>query len=90
VTYVALGDLDGDGDLDALVANVSAPNQIRVNDGSGIFTASDVAGGNRASDAVALGDLDGDGGAVLPPDPAMAVGPSLTSLVVEPVDPAPA
>ena len=36
---VALGDLDGDGDLDAVVANFSGQSQaIWTNDGSGSFT----------------------------------------------------
>ena len=36
---LALGDLDGDGDLDAFVANsVSQPNTVWINDGDGAFT----------------------------------------------------
>ena len=58
---VALGDLDGDGDLDAMVGNRSAPNHIWMNDGTGTFTNSGQALGNSTSWTVALGDLDGDG-----------------------------
>jgi len=69
---VALGDLDGDGDLDAFVANSAHldeamemvafdPNEVWLNDGDGIFTDSGQRLGNRRSYSVALGDLDGDG-----------------------------
>jgi hypothetical protein len=65
----ALGDLDGDGDLD-LYAAVIAPRQGRnadpadrvlFNDGSGNFTDSGQRLGETDSAAVALGDVDGDG-----------------------------
>ncbi|MEC8560623.1 MAG: FG-GAP-like repeat-containing protein, partial [Planctomycetota bacterium] len=58
---VALGDLDGDGDLDAVVANFGAPNTVWTNDGTGTFTDSEQVLGNGQSYSVALGDLDGDG-----------------------------
>ncbi len=73
---VSLGDLDGDGDLDAFVANVNGqPDAMWLNDGHGQFTDS----GQRLDSRdgcdtrcpcgeplglgrdVALGDLDGDG-----------------------------
>ena len=60
-TSVALGDLDGDGDLDAMVANFGQPNTVWTNDGNGTFTNSGQALGNGGSLSVALGDLDGDG-----------------------------
>ena len=57
-----LGDLDGDGDLDAFVANPNwKPNTVWFNDGNGIFTNSGQALGNSHSFGAALGDLDGDG-----------------------------
>ncbi|WP_339814217.1 VCBS repeat-containing protein [uncultured Imperialibacter sp.] len=58
---VALGDLDGDGDLDAFVVNVGQPNKIWVNNGDGSFTDSGQLLGTSNSYAVALGDLDSDG-----------------------------
>ena len=60
-TSVALGDLDCDGDLDAMVANYNQPNTVWTNDGNGTFTNSGQALGNGDSSSVALGDLDGDG-----------------------------
>jgi len=65
---VELGDLDGDGDLDAFVANqefVTAttrePNIVWVNDGSGTFSDNGQLLGDSLSRAVSLGDLDHDG-----------------------------
>ncbi len=58
---VGLEDLDGDGDLDAFVANYTQPNRVWWNDGSGIFTDSGQSLGNSASYSMSLGDLDGDG-----------------------------
>ena len=61
---MALGDLDGDGDLDAFIANGQSPgegNRVQINDGSGNFTDSGQSLGNHRSLSVGLGDLDGDG-----------------------------
>ena len=59
---VALGDLDGDSDLDAFVANSGAQtNTIWLNDGSGVFTTGFQFPSAASSYAVALGDIDGDG-----------------------------
>jgi len=63
---VALADLDGDGDLDAFVANYGFSNGRRYNsvwfnDGDGLFTNSGQKLGDAESRAVAIGDLDGDG-----------------------------
>jgi predicted lipoprotein with Yx(FWY)xxD motif len=57
---VALGDVDGDGDLDAWVANNGA-NLVWLNDGNGNFSDSGQTIGSFSSRSVALGDLDGDG-----------------------------
>ena len=61
---VALGDVDGDGDLDAVVANAGGQAEtVWLNDGTGRFSAQPTAPsfGTGDSRAVALGDLDGDG-----------------------------
>lgn len=60
--HVATGDLDGDGDLDAVTGNWDVPNEVWLNDGSGWFTDSGQRlGGNEPTEYVALGDLDSDG-----------------------------
>ena len=58
---VALGDLDGDGDLDAWVTNFLEPNTVWLNDGGGTFTDSGQELGSSLSYRVALGDVDSDG-----------------------------
>ena len=58
---VALGDLDGDGDLDAFAANHQGANKVWLNDSQGTFTATAQSLGSGDSQAVVLGDLDGDG-----------------------------
>ena len=57
---VALGDLDGDGDLDAVFANMHARSEIWLNDGDGNFTISYQNIGVEGH-GVGIGDLDGDG-----------------------------
>jgi hypothetical protein len=62
---VKLGDLDGDGDLDAFIVvsvyEETMPNRVMENDGHGNFADSGLRLGNDESQDVALGDLDGDG-----------------------------
>jgi hypothetical protein len=60
---VDVGDVDGDGDLDALVANFGQPNQLLLNDGNGNFALAplDLAGGSMQSRDIAIGDVDDDG-----------------------------
>lgn len=65
-TGVALGDVDGDGDEDAVVSNgasylgVPQPTQLFLNDGSGRFVETEAGLGVQGG-GVALADLDGDG-----------------------------
>ncbi len=63
-TGVDLGDLDGDGDLDAVFSaggHIAArPKAVLHNDGSGTFTEAQLLGSAFGAD-VALGDLDSDG-----------------------------
>ncbi|NEO57671.1 MAG: hypothetical protein F6K54_34165 [Okeania sp. SIO3B5] len=58
---VSLGDVDGDDDLDAFVANDNQPNKVWLNDGRGNFTDSQQALGRSRSYGVSLADVDGDG-----------------------------
>ena len=65
----ALGDVDGDGDLDVVFGNsdltVGNPNRLFLNNGSvnpfeGV-TGTDITADNDRTSAIALGDIDGDG-----------------------------
>jgi len=65
---LALGDLDGDGDVDAFVANWSQPDKVWLNGGggsgngaSGLFGGSFQELDDYSFNEVALDDLDGDG-----------------------------
>ncbi|MCK5212306.1 MAG: VCBS repeat-containing protein [Dehalococcoidia bacterium] len=57
---VALGDLDGDGDLDAVFANMHSRSEVWMNDGAGVFRNAYRNIGSEAH-GVGIGDLDGDG-----------------------------
>src|SRR5207249_8261731 len=61
---VALADLDGDHDLDLIVANQQSNNVVTfLNDGTGAFTPQKVAQvrGRQGPVAMCTGDIDGDG-----------------------------
>jgi len=58
--YAALGDLDGDGDLDALTDSERG-GQVWLNDGLGNFTSSRQDLSHASDCASAIGDVDGDG-----------------------------
>jgi hypothetical protein len=67
-TDIDLGDVDGDGDLDAVVSHAGPyltgpynPTRIFLNDGAGHFTHDGRTLGDPAFHSFALGDLDGDG-----------------------------
>jgi hypothetical protein len=58
---VAVADLDGDGDLDALLGMWNTDVQQLVNDGHGVFAVSSIPGTAVDTVSITLGDVDGDG-----------------------------
>ncbi|MFQ5577571.1 MAG: LamG-like jellyroll fold domain-containing protein, partial [Anaerolineae bacterium] len=66
---VALGDVDGDGDPDALVGNLErsinftliATHTVWINNGQGLFSKDALITASRSAAGVALGDIDADG-----------------------------
>jgi hypothetical protein len=56
-----LGDVDGDGDTDAVLVHIEHPGQVLLNNGNARFDASPTASLIPAAGSAELGDLDGDG-----------------------------
>ncbi|MFP6768495.1 MAG: FG-GAP-like repeat-containing protein, partial [Planctomycetaceae bacterium] len=59
--HIDLGDLDGDGDIDAYLGRDGGADSVWLNDGNGTFSDSGQSLGTGRAFGVALGDLDADG-----------------------------
>jgi hypothetical protein len=60
-TSLALGDLDGDGDLDVVTGQYSQTNMIYLNDGTGSLSSRVLDPSFSRTGSVVLGDMNGDG-----------------------------
>jgi len=60
VVAAAFGDVDGDGDADALLNDLDSPSPLLLNNGNGVFSL-DLGATLPRSGACGIGDLDGDG-----------------------------
>ena len=58
---MAIGDVDGDGDLDAFMGHPGTRQPVWLNDGTGVYSDSEQRLASLAGSDVALGDVDGDG-----------------------------
>ena len=59
---IALGDIDKDGDMDIIIANVTAKNRVFLNDGAGQLTLLAEFGSDESNTyALGIGDINGDG-----------------------------
>jgi hypothetical protein len=77
---VSLADVDGDGDWDAITAEIYNPGRVWLNDGTGTFTDSGQRLGTSTGRSVGLGDLDGDGDL----DAVVGNGATLGTVIPEP------